>query len=194
VKLSEALSELGKIEKQIRTNCENIQRYSSTLSTEIPLLNNHDAHRIKIKELEQSNKDKWKRYAEIYLLIKLTNLVTTATFEDEEYCLEEALLTLRKGCDTMLSMYAQMNENKGKEALRSAIASPDRIPQVIRFYDEEHRVDEIRKWQDMKYSIEPRLAVVNATTELLDIDLNGLREWLKRAYFHKSLTSPEEEA
>lgn len=169
--LVEAMKTLRIIEKKMDDNTSDIQRYASQVSTERPYFETEGKQRETIKELIQSNVDLMKRYLNLKMRIEYTNLMTTVEMDGEKYTISELLVIQRKLAMIMFATYNSLNDNEGRSRLRH-VPVPQTggdQPHVVRFYKEEDKREQKRKWQDLMNNITTRLEVINATTPLLDL-------------------------
>ena len=96
--------------------------------------------------------------------------MTTVEMGGVKYSISKLLVIQRKLAAMMLATYNAMNDTEGRSRLR-ATAQPQtgETPHVVRFYKEEDKREQQRKWQDLIDNITTRLEVINATTPLLDL-------------------------
>lgn len=167
----EGMKTLRIIEKKMASNAADIQRYASQVNTERPLFETEDKQKQAIKELIQSNVDLMKRYLTLKTRIEYTNLMTVIDMDGDKYSISELLVIERKLAAMMFATYNSLNDKEGSSRLRSGyqpIQSGEQ-PHVVRFYKEEDKREQSRKWQDLMNNITVRLEVINATTPLLDL-------------------------
>ena len=166
----EGMKTLGIIEKKMNENTRDIQRYASQVSTERPLFETEDKQRKTIKELIQSNSDLLKRYLNLKTRVEYSNLMTTVEMDGEKYSISELLVIQRKLATMMFATYNALNDTEGQSRLRlTSQPQTGEAPHVVRYYKEEDKRDQQRKWQDLMNNITIRLEVINATTPLLDL-------------------------
>ena len=166
----EAMKTLRIVEKKMSQNTADIQRYASQVSTERPLFETEDKQKSAIKELIQSNSDLMKRYLNLKTRIEYTNLMTIVEMEGEKYSISELLVIQRKLAAMMFATYNALNDTEGQSRLRHTTQpTSGEAPHVVRFYKEEDKREQRRKWQDLMNNIITRLEVINATTPLLDL-------------------------
>ena len=172
MKIIEAMKKLRVIEKRMMQNRDRISRYSSSVSTEKPLMVTEDEQRAEIKALVQANHDLLHEYLNLKCLIERTNLETKVEVSGFNGSISELLVVRRKLAKLMAGTYEAMNDVEGSKRLNTyGIRSrgEDGIrPDLVRFYDEREKNDGLRKWQDIYESIDSRLEVINATTDLVD--------------------------
>ena len=166
----EGMKSLRIIEKKMQQNTADIQRYASQVSTEKPLFETEEKQRKEIKQMIQANSDHMKNYLNLKSRIEYTNLMTKVQMKDSEYTISELLVIQRKLATMMFQTYNALNDTEGKGRLGYANAPQgSETPHVVRYYKEEDKREQQRKWQDLMNDITTRLEVINATTELLDL-------------------------
>ena len=171
--ITEALKRLKLLEKRMNKNCEEIERYSSLLSNEKPFFDTEQKQRAEVQSLIQSNMDLEKEYCEIKARIDYTNLMTMVQIGDDRRSIHGWLIVLRKTGRTLISTYSSLSTKQALSS-QSRYASRDKdspSPMVVRLYDENEKRNGERKWEDLTSgrTIEGRLEVINATTELLSL-------------------------
>jgi len=167
--ITEGLKKLRLLEKRMIKNCEEIERYSSLLSNEKPIFDTEAKQREEVRKLIQSNTDLEREYCSIKSRIDYTNLVTYVQIDDENRTIHSWLTVLRKTGSLLIKTYRSLSV---QEASRSQMRYQNKdtaAPMVIRLYDENDKRAGERKWEDLTSgkTIEGRLEVINATTELL---------------------------
>lgn len=168
MKLIEAMKRLRVIEKRMDGNAADIERYSSMVSTEIPIFESQEEQKRKVKGLVQANGDLLQEYLNLKSRIERTNLETRVRISEREHTIAELLVIKRKLAQSMIRTFEALNEKSGAQRLRNAPQIEGRTPHVVRFYTENDRNEGLRSWQDFYHEIDSRLEVVNATTELLN--------------------------
>ena len=76
----------------------------------------------------------------------------------------------RKLADRMVATYRALNDTVARDRLRNAPKFDGETPKVEILYDERTKLDNIRKWQDLADIIDSRLEVINATTDLIEME------------------------
>lgn len=166
----EGMKTLRITEKKMSQNTADIQRYASQVSTERPLFETEDKQKQAIKGLIQSNVDLMKQYLDLKTRIEYTNLMTIVEMEGEKYSISELLVIQRKLATMMFGTYNALNDTEGNSRLRgTSQPATGEAPHIVRFYKEEDKREQRRKWQDLMNNIITRLEVINATTPLLDL-------------------------
>jgi len=167
MKIVEALKEMKHTLKKINGKQEQIVKYSSMLSTERPYFNSEEDQKKEVKQLIQGVQDLITRYLELKRKVELTNLKTKIQFEGVNYSISDLLVLKRKLGQEILKTYSCLSDTSAMQRLRGAGVGIDgKTPQVVRFYSEQEKNENIRFWQDLLYNVESRLEVVNATTDL----------------------------
>ena len=171
MKIIEAMKKLRIIEKRMMQNRDRISKYASSVSTEKPLMNTEEDQVKEIKSLVQSNDDLLKEYLQLKCSIERTNLSTIVEVSGYKGSISELLVIRRKLAKLMTSTYDAMDDTAGMKKLNSyGIRTRDNEysrPDLVRFYDEKEKNEGLRKWQDIYESIDSRLEVVNATTDII---------------------------
>ena len=169
MKIIEAMKELRLIEKKIATNCTRITQYASAVSTEKLPFGSEEDQRSEVKSLVQANADLFARYLELKQRIEQTNLITRVKLAGKEWSISQLLVIRRKLGQPMLATYNSLNDREARSRMRSAVSGVEgKGVHVIQLYDEREKNERLNYWQDFLESIDARLEVVNATTELSD--------------------------
>jgi flagellar motility protein MotE (MotC chaperone) len=165
----EALKRLRIIEKKVQSNCTEITRYASGLSTRKPVFESEARQRKEVSSLVQSSADLLKEYLDLKRRIEVTNLNTTVEIEGSSRSIAEWLIVKRKVADLLISVYNSMNDTAaaGERREDRMYSAPGAAAQVVRYYSEEEKNKLLRKMMDQKAAIDGRLEVINATTPLL---------------------------
>ena len=169
--ITEGLKRLRLLDKRMAKNCEEIEKYSSLLSNEKAIFDTEAKQREEVAKLIQSNTDLEAEYCHIKAMVDYTNLVTMVVIEDEERSIHSWLTVLRKTGSRLIQTYKSLSTS---EANRNQVRYRDKetlTPTVIRLYDENAKRAGQRKWEDLTAgkTIEGRLEVVNATTQLSEV-------------------------
>lgn len=166
--LIEAMKELKLLEKRMRDNTEKVAKYSSGLSTEKEVFGSEKKQRQEVSSLIQANMDLFKRYLQLKTAIERTNINTTILFPDiGEFNLTELLAIRRRMNLPITNTFNALNTRDADAKMRSARVPENVDIQVVRYYDEEEKNNQLRKWMDFFDAIDGKLEVVNATTPLL---------------------------
>lgn len=170
--ITEGLKKLKLLEKRMMKNCEEISRYSSLLANEKPLFDTEQKQREEVQKLIQSNKDLEKEYCRIKAMVDYTNLMVVVKIDDETRSIHSWLTVLRKTGRALINTYASLTENEASSRqMRFRDKETGMPPTVIRLFDENEKRNGQRKWEDLTSgkTIEGRLEVVNATTQLIEV-------------------------
>ncbi len=167
--ITEGLKKLRLIDKRMGKNCEEIEKYSSLLSNEKPIFDSETKQREEVAKLIQANTDLELEYCSVKARVDYTNLVTYVQIDDENRTIHSWLVVLRKTGSRLIQTYKSLSTS---EASRSQLRYQNKdslAPTTIRLFDENDKRAGQRKWEDLTAgkTIEGRLEVVNATTELL---------------------------
>ena len=170
MKLIEGMKKLRLLEKKIQQAHQRIGTYASAVSTEKLPYETEEGQRDKVSSLVQSSRDMVYEYLNLKSAIDGTNLETVVTIEGMTLPIHQWIWIRRKMGQEVLNTLSAMNENSGRTRLREATTMENSRPQVLRFYDEEAKLVEIDKWQNIINSIDPRLEVVNAVTDIIGME------------------------
>ena len=173
MKIIEALKRIKMLKKRMESNIQDIQKYSSGVSTERGYFESDEETTRVLQQLEQSTWDLWHEKIKLEQAIAITNIMTKIMVNGKEYTLHELLQLKRQDGSTLTHMYGAMNEQAGQQRLRAAVqlATSDTAPvHVVRFYDEKAKNEKLRALQDLIHEADSRLEVVNATSQIVDID------------------------
>jgi len=170
--ITEGLKKLKLLEKRMAKNCEEIERYSSLLSNEKPFFDTETKQKAEVSQLIQANQDLEKEYCRIKAMIDYTNLMVTVQIEDENRTIHSWLTVLRKTGRQLIKTYTSLSDREASSRqMRFRDKETNMTPTVIRLYDENDKRNGQRKWEDLTSgkTIEGRLEVVNATTNLMEL-------------------------
>lgn len=171
MKLIEAMKELRLVEKKMEGHAQEIERYASMVSTERPYFKDEAEQRLEVQSRVQANEDLLKHYLRLKQRIELTNLRTKVGVYGAEWSISELLTIQRRLGAFMEKTFKAMNDTHGDQRLRSLPRTQeDKAAHVVRFYDEKTKNEGLRKWQDLLHEISTRLEIVNATTDLLELE------------------------
>jgi len=170
--ITEGLKKLRLLDKRMAKNCEEIEKYSSLLSNEKPIFDTESKQREEVAKLIQGNTDLEAEYCRIKAMVDYTNLVTLVVIEDETRSIHSWLTVLRKTGNRLIQTYRSLSTTEANRNQNRFRADKDSLtPTVIRLYDENDKRSGQRKWEDLTAgkTIEGRLEVVNATTQLSEV-------------------------
>lgn len=166
MKLIEAMKHLKVIEKRIFKNCEQITEYSALPDTERIHFGSKDLQVKEVRSLVQANKDLVQEYLTIKQKIDKTNLFTNVEINGKTYTISELLILKRTLAKMMISTYKAMNDTMARKKVNTIRS--EKQPIIEKFYSETEKNEGERFWDDLYHSIDSRLEVINATTELLE--------------------------
>lgn len=168
MKIIEGMKHLRLLEKRMDSNNQRINQYSAMVSNERPYFVDDEAQRKEINALKQSNKDLWQEFMLIKRHIELTNLYTIVELSGVKYFISD-LLVLRRTLKTYIEdTFQSMNDKEAYYRLSKLQKTGDTPLTVIRYYDENKKHEELNSWQELFNSIDSRLEVVNAVTDLME--------------------------
>jgi hypothetical protein len=142
------------------------------LSNEKPFFDTETKQKAEVAQLIQANQDLEKEYCRIKAMIDYTNLMVTVQIEDENRTIHSWLTVLRKTGRQLIKTYASLSDREASSRqMRFRDKETNMTPTVIRLYDENDKRNGQRKWEDLTSgkTIEGRLEVVNATTNLMEL-------------------------
>ena len=176
MKIIEGLKRLHLLEKRMKDNIERIQQYASAVDIERFVFDTEARQRIEVAALVQANKDLLEEYLHLKRRIDATNAHTKVMVCGIERSIAD-WLTLRRQTSArpaplslLVETYSALNDTVGQERLRVATWPTDRNPHVVRFYNEEESVRSLQEVKELYSTIDPTLEVVNASTELLEVE------------------------
>ena len=170
MKIIEGMKRLRVIEKRMESQRNAVTEYASKLSTEMPRFQTKEDQAKEVASLIQSNNDLCAEYLRIKRSIEYTNLKVTVELQKKEYSISDLLVIKRKLADRMVATYRALNDTAARDRLRNAPKFDGETPKVEILYDERTKLDNIRKWQDLADIIDSRLEVINATTDLIEME------------------------
>lgn len=162
--LLEGLKKLKLIEKRMVNNADNISRYSSRISTEMPLLQTDEAMKAKVQELLQSNKDLMKEYLDLKRKIDHANNTAKVTVMDKEFTINDLLAYQRKLTSLMKKTYFSMNTRYADEKVNAKRNSDN--TEVVVLFDETCRLNGLDYWAEFEDMARSALELANATVIL----------------------------
>jgi cysteinyl-tRNA synthetase len=168
MKIVEGIKELKHILKKMEKNSKQITEYAAAPDTERLHFGTKDAQAKEIRGLIQSNLDLSQNYLKIKQMIEKTNLVTVVEINGKPYTISELLVLKRTLARVLGQTYKALNDSHARTRL---VATPrgEKQPIIEKFYDEREKNDGERYWDDLYHTIDSRLEVINATTELVEL-------------------------
>jgi len=170
LKIIEGMKRLRVIEKRMESQRGSITEYASKLSTEMPRFQTKDDQAKEVASLIQSNNDLCAEYMRLKRSIEYTNLKVTVELQGKAYSISDLLVIRRKLASMMIMTYRALNDSTAQNRLRSAPRFDGEYPKVEVLYEEREKLDNIRKWMDLSDAIDSRLEVINATTDLVEME------------------------
>jgi len=170
MKIIEGMKRLRVIEKRMESQRNAVTEYASKLSTEMPRFQTKEDQAKEVASLIQSNNDLCAEYLRIKRSIEYTNLKVSVELQGKAYSISDLLVVKRKLADRMVATYRALNDTVARDRLRNAPKFDGETPKVEVLYDERTKLDNIRKWQDLADIIDSRLEVINATTDLIEME------------------------
>jgi len=171
VKLIEAMKKLRLIEKRLQAQCGQINDYAAILSTERPAYKSEKEQTVAVQGFVQSNLDLVEEYLKLKQSIELTNLKTTVTIQGKVHSISALLVLKRRLGSQIVATFRALNDQGARARLRQGTGpmTNDAV-QINRLYDEGEKNKKLREWEDVLNEIDSRLEIVNATTELTNLD------------------------
>ena len=172
MKLIEAMKQLKLILKKIAKNNKLINEYAALPDNERLHFGTRDNQTKEIKKLIQANADHVKNYLDLKSMIEYTNLTTKVEIDGNTYTISEMLVLKRVLAKLMVKTYNALNDEVAQMRLRgnrSMSSTSEKLPIVEKYYNETEKTEGQRKWDDLYHTIDSRLEVVNATTELVSM-------------------------
>lgn len=167
MKIVEGIKELTVILKRMEKNNKQITEYSALPDNERMHFGNKDAQSKEIKKLIQANIDLAKNYINIKQRVEKTNLATQVEINGKTYTISELLVLKRTLAKVLVATYKSLNDSQAR--LRVNQTRGEKQPIIEKFYDEHEKNEGERFWDDLYHTIDSRLEVINATTDLLDL-------------------------
>lgn len=170
MKIIEAMKELKVILKRMNKNKELINEYAALPDNERLHFGSKDNQAKEIKKLIQANVDLANNYLNLKTRIEYTNLMTKVEIDGKEYTISEMLVLKRVLAKMLIQTFNALNDSQASMRVRSGSrSSSEKTPVIEKFYDETEKTSGQRKWDDLYHTIDSRLEVVNATTDLLEM-------------------------
>lgn len=169
--LIEGMKRLKVIEKRMTHNSERINQYAAIVSTEKPIFGTEKEQRDQVNQLIQANGDLAKEYLELKRRVDYTNLTTEVSIGKEDFTIADLLQIKRSVANLMKRTYQSLNDRQAEARIQTIRGqASEKPPHVERMYDENDKYAGLQYWQNIEDEIEQRLEVINATTELLEIN------------------------
>jgi hypothetical protein len=165
MKIVEGMKELKVILKRMDKNNKQITEYAALPDNERLHFGSKDNQSKEIKKLIQANIDLSKNYLVLKQQIEKTNLVTVVEIDGKPYTISEMLVLKRTLAKMLVQTYKSLNDSQAR--MRITQVRGEKQPIVEKFYDETEKNAGERFWDDLYHTIDSRLEVINATTELL---------------------------
>jgi len=165
------MKKMNIIEKNMDKNNADISKYCGGLSNMKPPFGSDEEQRKEVMKRIQSNSDYIKEYLRLKRQLEFTNLVVKVKINGVNYSLSELLVIKRRLGTKMEKTFTSLDVNRLNNNLNSMRDSENKVPQVVQYYDEKFKNEELRKVQDLIDNITSRLETINATTPIIeDID------------------------
>lgn len=169
MKIIEAMKELKLIDKKMKKNIELINEYAALPDNERLPFETRAKQIAQVKSLIQANIDLMKNYLHIKQSIENTNLVSKVAIYGKEYTISELLIIKRNLASVMIATYNALNDSQARRKIQQMSVRGEKPPIVDRFYDETDKNAGLNQWEDLYHTIDARLEVTNASTDLIEI-------------------------
>ncbi len=170
MKIIEALKELPLLQKRIDKNIRQINMYASDLDrgedTDLPF-KTEEAQKAELESLIQSTKDLIAYRASLRRRLAITNANVVVEIEGMSKTIMEWIEYRERGMNSLINIYQNLTDHNAQRILDSNRVDVSKGVKAIRFFDEKERNEEVRKLALIKDSINARLEIVNATTDLV---------------------------
>ena len=167
MKLIEALKEQKKINDKIDRNVKLIQKYSSKLSIEKTYFKTNEEQAEEINKLIENNHMLINHYLWLKRCIEYTNIIIKVDILGKTCSISDLIHLKRNGISMILDTYAALDDNDSSLKIDQYEGYAVTID---RFYDEKDKNEKMNYWREFFDSIDSKLEILNATTELIDVD------------------------
>lgn len=173
MKIIEALKKLTLIEKRIAKNTQLIYQYAAFVSIDNPVFDTVEKQQAEVNSLIQANIDLETEYLRLKTAIDRTNLSTMVTIGTRTHSITQLITLRRKAGDFRKNTFTALNNVQAVQRLQQINRTPNPAdaqnpPKVVMMYKEEEKNKSIREWDDFVSSIDGKLEVINAETDLLE--------------------------
>jgi hypothetical protein len=166
MKIIEALKELPVIEKRIEKQASQIAEYAGLVSNEQPPFGTSDAQKKKVSELIQSNYDLSKRYAKLKRALAITNTQVEVEVLGEKRTIAEWITFKTHTANQLARTLNALNLSHAQARLQTSKFDVTEGIKIERMYDEEFKLKQSNRVQELLDNIDATLEIVNATTDL----------------------------
>lgn len=168
MKLIEALKAQKKTNDKIERNLKLLEKYSSKLSTQKPYFDSDEEQRNEVQKLIEANISFVNHFLWLKRCIEYTNVKVVVEILGQKYTIADLLNLKRSAITMILKTYEALNDSNSLDSLR--FEKKDRESTIDRFYDEKKKNESIKYYRELLDSIDSKLEIVNATTDLIDIN------------------------
>lgn len=179
MKIIEAIKEFPLIVKRMNTNSDKIQQYASTttLAEDLPF-GDIEGQKKEVAALVQANNDLYERYMHLARSLAYTNTQVVVEVAGQKRSIVEWLHIRGAGhispaaSEAFMRTYQSLNTSTANQQLKQSSGRVDLTEkplQAIRCYNQKE-VDAKAAWfMDLRGLIDAKLEVVNATTDLMEV-------------------------
>lgn len=164
MKLAEALNRLNNIEKQLVTNNNLIEDYSSDISSEIPKFGSEEKQKIEVNNLIEENKKLLDEYLDLKDKINITNSTVKIDICGETKTINQFLTLSRNYNKLLLETYEALNESTANNKR----IKYDTNVYIIRFYDEKFKIKNIQHIKELINNIYSSINLANSKINLIE--------------------------
>ena len=176
MKLIEALKSQKKINEKIDRNVRLLEVYATKLSIEKPIFETDESQRNEVQKLLNANLSLVDHYLWLKRCIEYTNVNVKVEIFGKIYTIADLLHLKRVGIEMILKTYKSLNDFNSQQRITTR-KNFDRDVTIDYFYDEKEKNDKIKEWRDLYDAIDSKLEIINATTDMIDINhLNSAAE------------------
>lgn len=170
MKIIEALKNLKTIQKRIEKNCEQIKQYCGYVNSETPAFETEEKQRMEVNSLIQSNLDLEVEYLRLKKAVEQTNLAVIVAIGSRNYTITELISIRRVVGKFRLNTYNSLSPVQAMSRLQQVYNKPGwdstNPPKIVLVFKEEDKNRNIKDWEEFLSSIDGKLEVVNAETDL----------------------------
>ena len=179
MKIIEAIKEFPLIVKKMQANAEKIQQYASSTSfAEDMPFGTPEGQKREVASLVQANLDLHSHYMHLVRSLAYTNTQVIVAIGGEHRSIVEWLHVRGAGkisavaTEMLAQTYKCLNTSTANAQLRTNQKADisEKPLQVFRFYDQKDADAKLAALSDLRAVIDSKLEVVNATTELMEIN------------------------
>lgn len=169
MKIIEGLKKIKDLQRKVSDLQTKIGNHSAHLNYETPV---YDNQKDQVTEWLQAHRDVLKEILRLRLAIQRTNLLTEVTIElggiPVKKCIAAWIHRRRDIATTEARAYQMLTDRNLKEGQLKESTGEIRDIKIVRCYDPEHRDTVIELLTSEPTTIDSRLEVINAITDLIE--------------------------